>query len=263
MSLSGIAAFADTALTSIRTGDSSVIGLLGSNYSYREPSLDVSIDALNFGMEYQKVVALDKEKFVSGEIEYGTGPDHYSGSGTLIVPKYYYGLKVALGKDLVYDTYVLSPYIGLGYRYLSQAGGGLLTSSGDYFYDRQSSYLYLPLGIKRRIALAGGAQLETSFEYDHLLAGNQYSGLSAANNWGYTESTNVNNRQNTGYGMNASFMYRRPDGWSFGPYWKYWNISTSDTSTWSYKSGGTRYSVSTIEPGNTTEEFGIKAMYKF
>ena len=263
LALSGMACAQTDALESVRSRNSSELGLTLSHYDYREPSLDVRMTALHIGIAYQRTTALSGDRFWTAGVDYAYGPDSYTGSGSLIVPKYYYDLKLAVGKDVFYDTYVLSPYVGLGYRFLNQSGGGLATSSGAYFYDRQSSYLYLPLGIKRRIAVAGGAQFETTFEYDHLLAGNQYSGLSVADNWGYSDSSNVNNRQNTGYGLNASIMYRRPDGWSFGPYWKYWNISTSDSATRTYKESGTAYSVSVWEPANSTEEFGFKAMYKF
>jgi hypothetical protein len=58
-------------------------------------------------------------------------------------------------------------------------------------------------------------------------------------------------------------MYKRPDGWSLGPYWKYWNISNSDLATWTYKYGSTSYTKSMYEPANTTEEFGFKALYQF
>ena len=130
-------------------------------------------------------------------------------------------------------------------------------------YDRQSTYLYIPVGFKQRSLTGDGGMLESTLELDYLVSGNQFSGLSVMNSFGYTSSTDVNNRQTSGYGLNASFMYKRPDGWSLGPYWKYWNISKSDLSTWTYKSGGTSYTSSVYEPTNTTEEFGFKALYQF
>ena len=101
--------------------------------------------------------------------------------------------------------------------------------------------------------------LESTFELDYLVSGNQFSGLSVMNNFGKSSSSDVNNQQTSGYGLNASFMYKRFDGWSLGPYWKYWNISKSDLGTWTYTSGST----SVYEPANTTEEFGFKALYQF
>jgi len=263
ITLCGAAQADNTLLDSVRTKDSQAIGYSLSSYANNDSQS--STKAFNVGLAYQGVKTFGGEKFVLFDVDYATGPDSYSGSmGDLVIPKYFYNLKLSIGKDFVYDTYILSPYIGLGYRFLSQSGGGLFTSTGSYFYDRQSTYNYIPLGLKRRIALADGATLETTVEYDYLISGNQYSGLSAANNVStYSDATNVNNKQNSGYGLNASLMYRRPDGWSFGPYWKYWNIDGSESALRSYKLSGALTSVPVTEPANTTEEFGIRAMYKF
>jgi len=258
ITLCGAAQADNTLLDSVRTKDSQAIGYSLSSYANNDS--ESSFKAFNFGLIYQGIKTWGAEKFVVFDVDYAMGPDTYQGSlGTLIIPKYYYNLKLSIGKDLVYDSYILSPYIGLGYRFLRQNGGGLFTSTGNYFYDRQSTYNYIPLGLKRRIALADGATLETTVEYDYLISGNQYNGLSAANNSGsgISDATNINNKQNSGYGLNASLMYRRPDGWSFGPYWKYWNIEASEAASYS----STTQAVT--ERANTTDEFGIRAMYKF
>ena len=247
----------------LRTRDAQALGLTLSSYSYQEPSVSVGITAINYGLEYQKTSLLSDGRFLIAGIDYATGTDRYSGSGTLDIPRYYYNGKIAIGADWSYRSGIISPYIGLGYRFLSETGGGLRTSTGAVMYDRQSTYFYIPVGLKQRSLSAGGGVLESTLELDYLVSGNQFSGLSIMNSFGYTSSTDVNNRQTSGYGLNASFMYKRPDGWSLGPYWKYWNISKSDLSTWTYKSGGTSYTSSVYEPTNTTEEFGFKALYQF
>ena len=247
----------------LRTRDGQELGLTLSSYSYQEPSVSVGMTAINYGLEYQKTSLLNGGQFLLAGIDYATGTDRYSGSGTLNVPKYYYNAKLAIGTDWVYGSQIVSPYIGFGYRFLNQTGGGLTTSTGAVMYDRQSTYLYIPVGFKQRSLTGDGGMLESTLELDYLVSGNQFSGLSVMNSFGYTSSTDVNNRQTSGYGLNASFMYKRPDGWSLGPYWKYWNISKSDLSTWTYKSGGTSYTSSVYEPTNTTEEFGFKALYQF
>ena len=210
----------------LRTRDAQALGLTLSSYSYQEPSVSVGITAINYGLEYQKTSLLSDGRFLIAGIDYATGTDRYSGSGTLDIPRYYYNGKIAIGADWGYRSGIISPYIGLGYRFLSETGGGML---------------------------------ESSFELDYLVSGNQFSGLSVMNNFGKSSSSDVNNRQTSGYGLNASFMYKRPDGWSLGPYWKYWNISSSDLASWTYSTGST----SVYEPANTTEEFGFKALYQF
>jgi hypothetical protein len=243
----------------LRTRDAQELELTLSSYSYQEPSVSVGMTAINYGLEYQKTSLLSDGRFLIAGIDYATGTDQYSGSGTLSVPRYYYNGKIAIGADWAYRSGIISPYIGLGYRFLNQTGGGLTTSTGAVMYDRQSTYLYIPVGLKQRSLTAGGGMLESSFELDYLVSGTQFSGLSVMNNFSYSNSSDVNNRQTSGYGLNASVMYKRPDGWSLGPYWKYWNISKSDLGTWTYTSGST----SVYEPANTTEEFGFKALYQF
>ena len=247
----------------LRTRDAQELGLTLSSYSYQEPSVSVGMTAINYGLEYQKTSLLNGGQFVLAGVDYAAGTDRYSGSGTLNVPKYYYNAKLAIGTDWVYGNQIVSPYIGFGYRFLNQTGGGLTTSTGAVMYDRQSTYLYIPVGLKQRSLTGDGGMLESTFELDYLVSGNQFSGLSVMNSFGYTSSNDITNRQTSGYGLNASFMYKRPDGWSLGPYWKYWNISNSDLATWTYKSGSTSYTKSMYEPANTTEEFGFKALYQF
>jgi len=244
---------------SLRTRSGQEIGLTVSNYAYQEPSASVSISAINYGLEYQKTTLLSDGRFILAGLDYASGTGRYSGSGTLDIPSYYYNGKIAIGADWAYRSGIISPYIGLGYRFLNETGGGLTTSTGDVMYDRQSTYLYIPVGFKQRSLTAGGGMLESTFELDYLVSGNQFSGLSVMNNFSYSNSSDVNNRQTSGYGLNASVMYKRQDGWSLGPYWKYWNISKSDLGTWTYTSGST----SVYEPANTTEEFGFKALYQF
>ena len=247
----------------LRTRDAQALGLTLSSYSYQEPSVSVGMTAINYGLEYQKTSLLNGGQFVLAGVDYAAGTDRYSGSGTLNMPRYYYNAKLAIGTDWVYGSQIVSPYIGFGYRFLNQTGGGLTTSTGKVMYDRQSTYLYIPVGLKQRSLTGDGGMLESSFELDYLVSGNQFSGLSVMNSFGYTSSNDITNRQTSGYGLNASFMYKRPDGWSLGPYWKYWNISNSDLATWTYKSGSTSYTKSMYEPANTTEEFGFKALYQF
>jgi len=204
--------------------------------------------------------------FLLGEFDYNNGPVKYTGSGTQSgVPQYYYNLKAAVGYDIAYsnDGYVFSPYVGLGYRFLSQQWGNTTTSTGAYGYDRQSTYNYLTIGAIHRFAISQKAKIETNFEYDYLLSGNQYSGLSQLNSKnGLSGIPNVNNSQTSGYGLNLTVMYKE-DNWGIGPYWKYWNIQQSNTVTGNFAYGNTTYRASVYEPANNTNEYGVKAIYRF
>jgi hypothetical protein len=175
------------------------------------------------------------------------------------IPQYYVNLKAALGHDFAFNGFVLSPYIGIGYRYLDQALGGVTTSTGAVGYDRRSTYNFIPIGVIHRVAVNDNkAKLETTLEYNYLISGNQYSGLAAANPY----LSNQNNAQNSGYGINLTILYKQ-DQWGFGPYYKYWNIADSQTNTNSFVAAGTRYTYTVKEPANTTNEVGLKLTYSF
>lgn len=223
------------------------------------------MDSTNIGIEYLGTYAFGNNWFLMGEIDYNNGKVKYSGSGTQSgIPQYYYNLKAAVGYDFNFDSFVLSPYVGLGYRFLNMQWGGTTTSTGAYGYDRQSTYNYIPVGVIHKFAVnENKAKIETSFEYDYLLSGNQFSGLSSLNGrGGLSGLPDANNKQNSGYGLNLSVLYKQ-DNWGVGPYWKYWNIKNSETAGGTFTYNGTQYRGTWYEPANTTNEFGIKLVFVF
>lgn len=264
--LAGVATFsslpvkAQSKSDALKTQTTNQIGLTVSSYSYEEPSLNVKMDATNVGIEYLGTYAFKNNWYILGEFDYNNGPVKYSGSGTASgIPQYYYNLKAAVGYDFAFDGFVISPYIGLGYRFLDQSLGGTTTSTGAKGYDRQSTYNYIPIGAIHRFAVNDNkAKIETTLEYNYLMSGNQYSGLGSVNPY----IGNQNNAQNSGYGVNLTILYKQ-DNWGFGPYYKYWNIQNSQTNTGSFVAGGRGYTYSVLEPANTTNEYGVKLTYSF
>ena len=269
-------ALAQTTPDDLKTKSKNEIGLTLSSYKYTEPnltdfsgtSMSVTMKAMNVGIEYLGTLALTDDWYLLGEADYNNGQVNYTGSGTInSIPQFYYNFKGAVGHDFAFDNFVLSPYLGVGYRFLSQSGGGMTSSSGSGFYDRQSTYNYIPIGIIHRMGINDSkATLVTTLEYDYLISGNQYSGLSSANGTKngvtYAGIPNINNTQNSGYGVNLSVMYKE-DSWGVGPYLKYWNISQSDTVYGNFTKNGVAYRGGVYEPANNTMEYGVKAIYRF
>jgi hypothetical protein len=263
LTVAATGALAQTAPT-LKTQTGNEIGVTISSYDYSEPSLNVSMKATNLGIDYTGTYAFGNDWFVFGNANYNNGSENYSsGSGTQSgIPQYYYDLKAVVGYDFGFDGFTLSPYAGLGYRFLSQQWGGTTTSLGANGYDRQSTYNYLPIGVIHRFAINDNkAKIETTLEYDYLLSGNQFSGLSGSSTVG-TLMGDQNNAQKSGYGINLSVMYKE-DVWGVGPYFKYWNIGQSQTNSGTFTYGGSRYTYSVWEPANTTKEYGVKAIYRF
>jgi len=248
-----------------------------SSYKYTEPNLptlvtggisEIKFNGTKLGLEYLGTLRLDDSNYLLGGVEYNNGPVDYEGTGkTTSIPEYYYGAKIAFGKKYKFSEYSIMPYIGYGYRYLKQSWGGMTTSTGAKAYDRISTYNYMPLGIIHEKSLSSkDSSISTTLEYNNLLSGNQFSGLSILNGtYGantYTNIPDVNNSQASGYGLNLSVMYNNK-GWSIGPYVKYWNIAKSDTAYATIKVNGGSVSASAYEPANETIEYGFKITHDF
>jgi len=263
----GTTAQADTAGSeSLKTPNSNEIGVTISQYEYKEPSLGVSLKAINWGVEYFGSRRINNDWFFIGGVDYNNGKQDYSspGSGTLGgVPTYYVNAKLAIGRDFTFDNYVLSPYVGYGYRYLQQNQAGLASSTGAIAYDRQSTYNYAPIGVIHRFQIDSKAKLVSTLEYDYLIKGSQFSGLSVLNGRaGVAGVPDVTNNQSSGYGVNFSVMYKT-DTWAVGPYYKYWNINQSDSVSATVTIGLRRFTGTVFEPANNTNEYGVKATYSF
>jgi hypothetical protein len=251
----------------LKTINSNQVALTLSSYAYKEPSLGVKMEATNAGIEYFGTYKHTENLFSLYSVDYNnagitSSKVKYTGSGTKSsVPQDYINLKAAIGHDFIYDDFILSPYVGFGYRYLDQDLTGT-TSTGAVGYTRKSTYQYIPIGIIHKKNLDSNAKLETTLEYDYLIVGNQRSGFDGFNGGSYSGFSAVNNKQKTGYGINLTVLYKK-DNWGVGPYFKYWDISKSETVTSSYYSGSTKYNYTAYEPKNQTNEYGVKFTYSF
>ncbi len=238
----------------LKTQTSNNIGLSVSNYQYQEPGVMWSSGS-KFGVDASFIRVSQDEQFLRGELRYAVGKVDYSGSGTASgEPDWYIEARGLFGKDWAYNKAVLSPYLGIGYRYLFNDARGI-TSTGHPGYRRESNYLYLPFGIIHRQHLKDRARLVSTLELDLLMSGTQVSKLSDTG-LGYSD---VTNKQHSGYGLKWSLIYEKND-WAIGPYSHYWNIAKSDV-TVLYQNGspvGIAW-----EPQNYTVEFGLRIGKQF
>jgi hypothetical protein len=230
------------------------IGLSLSSYQYREPDI-MSSKGSKLGLDLCATRELQNNHFFRGDLRYAFGSVDYNGSGSASgQPDWYIEARGLLSKDWVINDAVFSPYIGLGYRYLSNDARGF-TGTGAVGYRRESNYLYLPIGLTYRVTVNTQARLTTEVGYDHLLSGKQVSRLSDTG-LGLSDVTNI---QSTGYGLKLSVMYEK-ENWAIGPFAHYWNVGQSDIAVW-FQNGipvGTG-----VEPENNTVEFGLKARQRF
>jgi hypothetical protein len=253
-----VAAIAQGANLATETGYE--LGATVSGYEYAEPGV-MTLKAKKIGFDVSGTYAFEpnfpatsNDWFVRWKLRYATGAADYSSpiSGTINGRSdRYYEAKALVGKDLYLGGYVLTPYVGLGYRYLVNDLRGT-TSTGSFGYRRNSTYFSLPVGVTHKMRLDAKKQLHTTFEFSYLIRGTQGVNLSdlPINNAAYQSDVSLHQRSGHGLSLQSMLSF---DGWSVGPYIGIWRVQDSDV-------GGTP---AVLEPKNSTNEVGIKASYLF
>ena len=245
------------------TPDGITLGIEAYDYHYKEPNfayldgpfvgLDLTLTH-KFGNSKKYFVTLNASGDI-GDLDYSS-----NGSGSDSGIKNYKGdIRGLLGRDfLVGKKFAISPYTGLGYRILYDNSSNTETDLGFSGYDRTSQYVYLPVGLSLGYTI-GNWTLRPNAEYDYLIHGHQTSSFT---DFGFDED--LENSQNSGYGLRASLMLETPTSigiLSFGPFVRYWHIDDSDVAFSSNSSTGEE--VAGIEPANRTTEIGGKINLRF
>lgn len=248
---------------SVKTSDRSEFGLSVSAYSYEEPSLGMSNKGDKFGVYHLGTKLLDGDWFVKDDLRFAYGSVDYVGSGYQSdTPDWYVDARGLVGRDFQLGNAVYSPFIGIGYRYLFNDLRGY-SSTGAIGYRRESSYLYVPIGLTHRFVLQDSAVLATTLEFDNLLMGRQVSRLSdLVGHAGYTSALDVSNSQSSGFGFRADVMYEMDD-LAFGPFLNIWRISKSDSVLQPVTHNGSTAWYYFYEPENRTTEFGLRMRLSF
>jgi len=243
---------------SLKTQPGTELGVNAAYYKYEEPDIAVTEKGYNAGIDLGLTATPGGDWFIRGDAGFAYGHTDYTGSGTKDDDPYYYAeLRGTFGKDFDKDSYGLSPYFGIGFRYSRDDLRGV-TSTGAVGYRRESRYLYIPVGVTHRLALKSSARLSTTLEFDFLLQGRQKSYLSDA----FASAPDLTNKQDSGYGVRASVYYERAN-WSFGPWFRYWHIDQSDTAPATVTVSGSTVTTFFFEPKNKTTEIGFRVAYRF
>jgi hypothetical protein len=171
------------------------------------------------------------------------------------VPDWIFEVRGVAGVDWVGGSASLSPYLGLGYRYLYNDSRGYSTT-GAIGYRRESNYLYAPVGLTARLHLGGRWVLAPTLEADVLLQGRQVTKLSDTD----TGLMDVTNEQKRGRGHRASLVLEK-DHWAIGAWTLYWHIKDSDFQCATAVVNGVCFGG--IEPENYTRESGLEIRYRF
>jgi len=169
-------------------------------------------------------------------------------------------VRILSGYDFPFmDIIYITPYTGFGYRYLNDDSSGKTTSTGALGYNRESNYLYSPIGVELSLPPTNDVTVSFIFEYDVFLWGLQKSYLSSAN----SNYNDLENRQREGYGIRSSLPILIKTEYFYvviEPYVRYWDIEKSDTDTVTYGGIAVGYG---YEPKNTSTEWGLKVAVAF
>ncbi len=224
----------------VMTNEGTLYGIVGS-YTFRSDG-DGGLTSLI--SDANSTITLEG-RLAFGEVDYdGSYMDGtpLSASG---IDDFLFDLRLLWGRERPAAKYFNAIYAGLGYRYLnddssSQSGG----------YERESNYLYVPLGSRQDFDLKGRWDLSLTGELDVLIVGRQISHLSDAD----PELPDVRNWQWPGVGAGLSLDLRRKGrnvDFALSPFLRYWWVDESSVSKGYY------------EPKNHTVEYGLSFVVRF
>jgi hypothetical protein len=239
-------------------------------FIYKEPGLmkDKGImKGINFAYVFHGLIPPDvKNGMLKIEGRYSRGKVDYDGGlsdGTPLtvnnIPDYMLEFRVLFGNDfLVSETLSFTPYIGIGHRYLNDnmhkkyAGG----------YERESRYIYFPIGIELTSRFERGWSLAVHVECDAFAWGRQKSHMTDFSA-GYGDITNS---QHKGYGLRGSFKIQKKGqlvGFIIEPFIRYWNIEDSEYVPKTFYGVPDPEGKVWVEPENNSTEFGLKLALDF
>ena len=180
-----------------------------------------------------------RNRLAAGQVDYTS-----AGTGTLsAIPDYQFETTAYLGIPFEGSNSRTTLFSGLGFRYLLNASGLKQSSTGHSGYDRESRYIYMPIGINFETG-----QWELRGEYLYFLYGQQTSKISQVSP-SYSDITN-DQEEGSGIKMTAKYYVEKDFGYEF--YMDYWDIADSKLDV----------TGNFMEPRNTTSETGIRIFWK-
>jgi hypothetical protein len=229
---------------------------------YKEPNVIPGVTVKEKGVMYGLIGSYTYRNkiMLKAEAKGSWGKVDYSNSGKIDdIEDYMLEGRGLIGYDFpMAQVHSITPYIGIGYRYLNDDGSGKISTTGDRGYERESNYVYSPIGMEFNIHLGNGLFAGEIVEFDYFWWGKQKSHFGDAD----PAAPDIENPQKRGYGLRGSMTLKKKFekiGFEIGPFIKYWNIKKSEKEFATYK-GISGY---VWEPKNNSMEFGVKLLLKF
>ncbi len=237
------------------------VGAEISYMKYKEPDM-MEEDGMMYGVSAaytflrNKLMLKADGRFSYGQVDYSSPV-----SGTLDnIDDYNVETRISVGYNYKpSEKASIIPYAGFGYRYLNDDTSGMVTSTGAAGYERESNYLYTPIGLDAMVDLGNGWSLGAVAEYDLFWYGMQRSHLEDV---GYGLST-MDNDQKSGWGARGSVKIKKKGNkvdFLIEPFIRYWNIKKSEETNLTYYGFivGKGW-----EPKNNSTEIGAKIAVQF
>jgi hypothetical protein len=232
------------------------LGIQVSDITYKEPDV-MKQEGLMYSLLCSYAYHSDSNLMFGIGLRLSLGEMDYSSplSGDIDnIPDFMAEFRFLLGPDFpVSEASFLTPYIGIGYRYLNDNSGGKITTKGYAGYERESNYFYTPIGIEASTGLENGWSVGVILEYDLFWKGRQISHLSDVDPI-YNDPENAQKR---GYGIRWSAKFRKKGelvDFAIEPFIRYWNIEESEPAD--ITKNGILWGTG-VEPKNHSTEFGV------
>jgi hypothetical protein len=234
------------------------VGVELSGITYKEPHMQQKGSMVGLTASYAHCYDNNAMVQVQGIFKYGQV--NYAGrleSGIPIsisnIDNYIAEARVLGGYKIRLNTLIIvTPYTGIGYRYLADDMG----NASIYGYDRESNYFYSPVGLEILTPLQNGWSVKVILEYDIFWKGLQKSHLSDIR----PEYNTLKKDQNNGYGLKGSVKFQKGN-FSVEPFVRYWSIADSEKSLLTFQGQSTHRWY--FEPRNSSTEIGLKIAWKF
>ena len=230
-------------------------------FRYEEPNVNVKFQGPMYGVAAAFTRHNPNHLMLKAEGRGAYGEVDYTGSGTIDgIQDYAVEGRLTAGYDISFgEDKSLTPFFGLGDRYLNDDSSGRVSSTGASGYQRESNYLYGPIGLEFSAKLNDGWRIGVSAEYDVFWKGQQKSHLEDV----AAGLSTISNDQNHGYGARGSIKFQRLGeriDILIGPYVRWWSIRDSERANITY--GGSIIGFA-YEPKNETLEVGGTIAIRF
>jgi hypothetical protein len=245
------------------------------DYNYRERFEGKTIvkdDGLFKGVALGYVETIGGGAFLRARMSIAYGSVDYRSDGSIIgepgdtrldnVSQSIGQLELHVGKDFQLEGgTTITPFIGLGSRYLLDESGGEETVDGLFGYDREVSYGYVPVGVATRFRLGSASALTLSAQYNWVVHGDVKANFSDIDE----ELPDVEVELDKGHGFELSAMVSIPVGRNainVGPFFRRWDIGRSKSFILTDPEGSGE-SIEFFEPKNHTGELGLRVTFSF